>query len=273
MLMVYDHALTFGREVEWIWTLKWRLPKVLFLINRYITSPLILVIGLANLVFPVALSTCNVIVHLSPWVTILSFAISEAVLVIRVCALYAQRKIFVRLLVGFYALDMIAVIVNSSFLTQETIPTYFYEFLPGCWSYILRTDLYSFWIPFAILDGIVALCTVYRVFMFRDCRSPTVSLLARDSIVYYVIIFVTLIVNEVSFRIGLNFDLMIVSECIACISISRMMMNIRGLIMDDPKHTLHLQTIQFTEQISQLENIPETLSGSTMHGTYEMAEA
>jgi hypothetical protein len=27
-----------------------------------------------------------------------------------------------------------------------------------------------------------------------------------------------------------------------------MMMNIRGLIMDDPEHTLHLQTLQFDTQ-------------------------
>jgi hypothetical protein len=28
--------------------------------------------------------------------------------------------------------------------------------------------------------------------------------------------------------------------------VGRIMMNIRGLIMDDPEHTVHLQTIQFT---------------------------
>jgi hypothetical protein len=27
--------------------------------------------------------------------------------------------------------------------------------------------------------------------------------------------------------------------------VGRMMMNIRGLIMDDPEHTIHLQTLQF----------------------------
>jgi len=47
MLMVYDHLLTFDKEVEWIWTLKWRLPKFLFLINNYAISPLIILTCIA----------------------------------------------------------------------------------------------------------------------------------------------------------------------------------------------------------------------------------
>ncbi|KAJ7208086.1 hypothetical protein B0H12DRAFT_432233 [Mycena haematopus] len=40
MFMVFDHVITFDTEVSRIWTLKWRLPKVLFLINRYVQPSL-----------------------------------------------------------------------------------------------------------------------------------------------------------------------------------------------------------------------------------------
>ena len=36
-----------------------------------------------------------------------------------------------------------------------------------------------------------------------------------------------------------------------------MMMNIRGLIMDDPEHTVHLQTLKFTNRHSSDSEIEE----------------
>jgi hypothetical protein len=43
--------------------------------------------------------------------------------------------------------------------------------------------------------------------------------------------------------------------------VGRMMMNIRGLILDDPEHTVHLQTLQFAERTddagSEFEDVAE----------------
>ncbi|KIM91463.1 hypothetical protein PILCRDRAFT_130148 [Piloderma croceum F 1598] len=52
-LLLYDHIITLDKEVEWIWTLRWRLPKVLFIINRYIISLLLLLDIVPELVYPV----------------------------------------------------------------------------------------------------------------------------------------------------------------------------------------------------------------------------
>jgi hypothetical protein len=40
-----------------------------------------------------------------------------------------------------------------------------------------------------------------------------------------------------------------------------MMMNIRGLIMDDPEHTLHLRTLEFATQTNPGSEIEETTGG------------
>ncbi|KAF9000469.1 hypothetical protein BDQ17DRAFT_674894 [Cyathus striatus] len=40
-LLFYDHLITFDVEVVRIWTLNWRVPKYLFIMNRYVI-PLIL---------------------------------------------------------------------------------------------------------------------------------------------------------------------------------------------------------------------------------------
>jgi hypothetical protein len=45
---------------------------------------------------------------------------------------------------------------------------------------------------------------------------------------------------------NINADVQIPGRCAASMAVGRMMMNIRGPIMDDPEHTVHLQTIQFT---------------------------
>jgi len=167
-----------------------------------------------------------------------------AILIIRVCALYGQQKLFARFLTGIFALEMISAVVNTSLLLRETRQLYYYEFLPGCWSYLAH-GVYSFWIPFTIFDGIIMFLTLYKVFPFRGGHGRTVSLLARDSIVYFVVLFSTMVINEIVYKLGIQFDLQLPSECIACISVSRMMMNIRGLAMDDPDNTVHLQTLRF----------------------------
>ncbi|RDB16254.1 hypothetical protein Hypma_003021 [Hypsizygus marmoreus] len=46
ILLIYDHALTLDLEVSRIWTLPWRLPKFLFLINRYLIPPMLFFDGL-----------------------------------------------------------------------------------------------------------------------------------------------------------------------------------------------------------------------------------
>jgi len=245
VVMLYDHFLTLDKEIAWIWTLKWRLPKFLFLMNRYVISPLIVLIGIVDFIFPITFSFCHVIINMAPWVAVLSFGIAEAVLILRVCALYGQRKLFVRLLIGLFAIEIISVIVNTSIQLKETRQIHYYEFLPGCWSNTTGSGIYSFWIPFTIFDGIVMFLTLYKVFPLRDSRSPAVSLLARDSVVYFVILFSALVVNEVVYKLGIPYNLMLPAECIACASISRMMMNIRGLVMDDPGHTAYLQSLSF----------------------------
>jgi len=247
------HLLTFDKEVEWIWTLKWRLPKFLFLINNYAISPLIILTCIAYTIDDNSSPyVWNITGLLTPWVAVLSFATAEAVFVIRVCALYGHQKLFVRLLTGFFALVTITVIVMI-------IPL----LLLGAGS--AAGDIYGIWIPFTIFDGILMLLTLYKVWSFRDGHSPTLSLVARDAIVYFVVLFAILVIN-LTLRIGLDFGLMFLAECTASISLSRMMINIRGLVLDDPDHTVHLRTLTFVSNGSS--NDPQR---DTNSATYEIA--
>jgi len=53
----------------------------------------------------------------------------------------------------------------------------------------------------------------------------------------------------------ISVSLAIPTQCIASIAVGRMIMNIRGLILEDPEHTVHLQTLQFARRTRSGSNI------------------
>jgi len=98
-----------------------------------------------------------------------------------------------------------------------------------------------------LVEGVFVILTGYKSFSYRHEMNPTITVLARDSIVYFLIIFVCYVLDFVE-DIDVNFELFdfsIPTMCISIIAVSRMMMNIRGLIMEDPEHTIHLRSLEF----------------------------
>jgi len=69
-LLLYDHTITLDKEVEWIWTLKWRLPKIVFIFNRYVITLLLLMEAIPGFIFPLSVSLYALhITSLFEWVT------------------------------------------------------------------------------------------------------------------------------------------------------------------------------------------------------------
>jgi len=152
---------------------------------------------------------------------------------------------------GFFVASLAVTIVTQVLYLHSYHIYFLYEFLPGCyWGNTKNTSIqWHAWIPSLALECTLMLLTIYKVFSYRDGMNRTIALLARDSIVYFVIIVVglsLLIANGIHpFISKLGIPVQPSIECIAFISTGRMMMNIRGLIMDDPAYTVHLQTLEF----------------------------
>jgi len=93
-------------------------------------------------------------------------------------------------------------------------------------------------------DGVCMLLAAYKIRSY--CNTPTVTLLARDSIVYFTIILACTVVDLIADR-DIHFPITVsfATQCITSIAVGRMMMNIRGLILNDPEYTVHLQALQF----------------------------
>jgi len=248
VLVVYDHLITLDNEVSMIWTLKWRLPKFLFLINRYIVPPLLLTSAIVEGVYPLLRPFCNFWVHWQPWTSVIAITTVELVLIVRVWALYARNKIVMGFLISLFACEMVVVLVNTSILVKNTASVLGYEFLPSC-STIAPSDTYSFWIPFATFEGIMMTLTLCKLVTHRKDLNPTLWLLARDSSIYFIIMFASLLANVMMFRYDklLPDVAMVPSSAIACIAVSRMMMNIRSLALCGPMDidSIQLDTVEF----------------------------
>jgi len=267
-LVLYDHLITLDIEVERIWTLKLGLPKVLFLTSRYVVPPLLIIAVMGNIGYPLLFSFCKFEDRFATSVYALSLITAQLVLLIRVSALYGHSKIWLSFLLCLFTCQFAAVIVGTVININMEIPILYYQFLPGCWAFYQITEsnvrwAYSWWIPFICFDGILLILTLVKAFSYRDNFNPTIRLLARDSIVYFAIIFGCFVVNIVTAIQSVPFD--IPAVWIACIAVSRMMMNIRGLIFNNP---LSSQGVDFSAIIFRNRTRP---GGSRGVGTEQHA--
>ncbi|KIM86021.1 hypothetical protein PILCRDRAFT_816568 [Piloderma croceum F 1598] len=248
VLVFYDHLITIDREVATIWTLRWRLPKYLFLINRYVVPPLLLMSAIIENIYPLLQPVCDFWIHWQPWTSVIAITTVELVLIVRVWALYERNKIILRFLIAFFTCEMMVVAVNTSILDKNTASILGYEFLPSC-SMIIPSNTYSFWIPFVAFEGVMMSLTLYKLFGHRKDLNPTLWLIARDSSIYFIAMFASLLANVMFFRYDqvLPDVAMVPSACIACIAVSRMMMNIRSLALNAPRDidSIQLDTVEF----------------------------
>jgi len=253
-LVLYDHMITLDLEVERIWTLKWAFPKCLFMASRYVVIPLLLVTLMDDVGYPLLFSYCIFDDRFHKPLSVVSLIIAELVLLLRVSALYGHSKIMLSFLVGLFTCQFAAVVLETVMFMKFSTPLIAYEFLPGCWGSFKNTPSalrwrYSWWIPFMCFDGILLTLALVKAFAFRGIFNPTIRLLARDSVLYFVLMFACLVVNLVAGLPGLNIPVVIPAEWIACIAVSRMMMNIRSLVFDNSggSQRVELSTLVFQD--------------------------
>ncbi|KIM73094.1 hypothetical protein PILCRDRAFT_829403 [Piloderma croceum F 1598] len=251
MLLLYDHIITLDKEIGWIWTLRWRLPKIIFMINRYLLTSLIVLANVPETIFPLPLSVCKFGNNfLLGWSPIFNFSAAELLMIIRVSSLYGHHKFLVWSLGGLFVFAFVGTSVAQVLFKRTYFTIFYYESLPGCyWASSAYTDIqWHVWVPTLTVEGILMLLTAYKLITYRHHMNRTITVLARDSITYFVLIFVGItlaVVDEI--RPIIPGAVLIPIQCITSIAVGRMMMNIRGLILDDQEHTVRLRTLQFND--------------------------
>jgi len=210
---------------------------------------LILLLDIPNyFIFSLSVSFCAAFDRVT-WLQIWFIGIAELLLVIRVCALYGNRKFLAFLLGGLLGVALVAAIVTEVFNIESETVFLYSELLPGCWGVnSSRFYLYQWYILLAF-EGVLMLLTAYKMWSYRNAMNQTISVLARDSILYFLVIAACLIsVLIFDFVSHTVITLQVPAHCTASIAVRRMSMNLRGLIIEDPGNTVHLRPLEFNPQ-------------------------
>ncbi|KAF8162619.1 hypothetical protein B0H34DRAFT_692088 [Crassisporium funariophilum] len=232
-ILVYDHCLTFDTEVQRIWTLRWKLPKYLFILTRYLLPPVLFFEGFSNLVVDASMKICNA-KKFTSIPTFLSIMTVELMLILRVLALYENSKFMARLLAAIYSVQMLSwtVICTMILVNIRGIPGG--NLYSGC---LYETPRYAYvgYVPGLVFECLLIVLTMYKARKLGKF-SPTLQILVRDSIIYFVSMTAVLAFNTFYLRFGhhlLGPSLILPSSVVTSISAARLTMNIRAITMDD----------------------------------------
>jgi hypothetical protein len=177
----------------------------------------------------------------------------ELVLVVQVSALYGNTKTIIRLLAGLFICQTAIVIATTTAKAHYNASSLGDPNLPDCFNFI-PLNTYSDWIPLLAFEGIIMILTIYKIIVsYRNDLTPTVMLLTRDSIGFFVLVFSSLLANVLLCRYTYQFRsmMMVPVQSVACIAATRMMINIGGLCNCVDAETLSLSFPQRTSSITQ----------------------
>ncbi|KLO05847.1 hypothetical protein SCHPADRAFT_710544 [Schizopora paradoxa] len=200
-MLIYDHLLTFGDEVERVWKPKFTGATLLFLINRYFT-PLQYIVNIASFFdaawtfdseacinfvkFPGAGTTCSIVV--------------EIILIIRTYALYGGSNVLLAFLSVLFIIQISAMGMALSRSKPET--TRFG--LAGC--ILTGTDniFAALWIAPLCMDSVICILTLWktRQYIRDNVKTPILQVLRRDGILYFAVIFCANLLNVLIFSLA-----------------------------------------------------------------------
>ncbi|KAF9041547.1 hypothetical protein BJ165DRAFT_1406462 [Panaeolus papilionaceus] len=218
VIIIFDHLLTLGDEVELIWQSPWSLGKVLFILNRYyclaavifnnyaffattLTDSLAPTSHRAGLTSRKLNYSCRSFFDWQGWTGLIACMLAEGILQMRLYALYSlNKKVLAIMLSSFVVSTAVAAWIMHSALNTIVAKAIF---LPGgagmfCVPSNVPKNFYTFWIPMLAFECLLCVLALIRGFQtFRSNGSlfqsgrKLVGVLIRDSIFYFLIICAT----------------------------------------------------------------------------------
>lgn len=197
-ILIWDHIITFGDEVELIWKGKKSIFTYLFFLNRYLT-PLGFIINLYAYLSPVwTPETCQHFVRYEGSMTVIGIEVTAIMMMLRVKAIY-NGQIYV--MTGVIAVFIATTAVNAWLLTMGQAVYHEASDIHAC-TMIFDPNLgwvasASAWLPL-LYDTIVLGLTFFRTYypVRHNIGSHLFKRLLADGIIYYSVIFsVTLVLT------------------------------------------------------------------------------
>ncbi|PVF96572.1 hypothetical protein CPB86DRAFT_798761 [Serendipita vermifera] len=185
--MMWDHLLTFRREVEHIWKAKWTIIKVLFLFTRYCTA--VIIAGNAYIstgqVKGLTDKFCRNWILAGAILELTCISFVSFVVLFRLHAMWGgSRKTFILLLVVWFTSVFVSffVFVRMVFMRRQLI--FHEERFNICFAVL--PNLWIQWLPDSLLH-IFMLCVIIwkAVATPRSSQTPMMAILYREGVAYY----------------------------------------------------------------------------------------
>ncbi|KAJ3537703.1 hypothetical protein NMY22_g5483 [Coprinellus aureogranulatus] len=241
-IILFDHALTFDGEVEHIWKARWSAGKVMFLINRYYTIASVIFNNYGFFSTTLTDEFCRRFLLWQGTTGLLSCAIAEIILQMRIYAMYSLNKTVLAVMIcGF---------LSSIGTTTWILYTVLSKIIPKsirlpdgttfCNPIGISGNFYTYWIPMLLFECLLCGLAIGRaVATFRVGRKSNwgaarrlIIVLFRDSVAYFLIICATYLTCLLTWRfapVTLIEVPITFSVAMSCVLANRMMLNVREL--------------------------------------------
>ncbi|KAJ7159761.1 hypothetical protein C8R46DRAFT_373907 [Mycena filopes] len=204
VILLYDHLLTLGDEVEYIWKAPTTAAKVLFLIMRYmVPSFLVAETVTRSGLSPIPMSdfVCKVwtsFVTYGGWVSIV---ISNFLVLLRIWTTLPRGHRLITWSIYFFVVMQLVNLGTTTWVVTNIIPVLVFEPLVGLCTFSTKPNVTALWLPGLAFEVVVfGTCTWNVLERPRSLRNtntntntspdagPIGPMLIRDGLVYFVIL-------------------------------------------------------------------------------------
>jgi len=230
-LLFYDHALTFGAEVQLVWKAPFSIAKVLFLLARYIT-PVTSIIALVAPLHPALdlQKSCKVGLALAEASFYIASMTSDLLLIIRVYAIWQQSMRvllpLIMLFIATYTVNLVAVTQYRVVINENGDP------YGSCFDSQAPGILIGGFAVAPVLDSAIFTLTVAKALQHwrtHQIRTPLLTVFYRDGLAYYLLFPALQIVQLVGVGAESTNLYLYLKRSLNVVLITRMFLNLRSV--------------------------------------------
>ncbi|KAJ3976602.1 hypothetical protein EV361DRAFT_268474 [Lentinula raphanica] len=198
-VLVYDYFCTLEQEVELIWSNPFGLASIMFLVNRY--APFVDTFLSVNMSFNPAITAeqCAIQTRAVSWLMTIGIVHSELILMLRTYALWGRRR-SILILLTFLAVGFL---IPAIILTKLEVSSEHFIAFHGCHISTAKNIIFLAFCLLTVYETLLSILTAVQACKhLRQTRSPWVTKLYKDGLVYYFYLLVLSCTNIVFYRLA-----------------------------------------------------------------------
>ncbi|THV04460.1 hypothetical protein K435DRAFT_196671 [Dendrothele bispora CBS 962.96] len=201
-ILVWDHCLTFGDEVIYIWSRPMIRSSYWFFLNRYLVVLEGMFVG--TIQFSRSSSSSFVLKYYIPLSTVFNGSLVNFLLSLRIYALYNRSHIILCMIIASHSMVIgLSIWSISGQWSNAYQPIAFGQFVNPVDHevYVGRTCRVIPWLGLLGHESLMFILLIWKVWSIKkqDMRIPLIDTLFRDGVIYYGVVCLAYLVNILTF--------------------------------------------------------------------------